>query len=123
MATCTNCTGTHYLMDDPALGPCLCCTPEAMQARDRTIKALTDPKPLTEQLDELEGMVSDIRDAYREAETRADEAETRAEEAEAALTDTAALVSQYLVSLGLPAQPVTMEAGPLRTVCESVGLL
>lgn len=116
MATCTNCTGTHYLMDDPALGPCLCCTPEAMQARDRTIKALTDPKALTEQLDELEGMVSDIRDAYREAETRADEAE-------AALTDTAALVSQYLVSLGLPAQPVTMEAGPLRTVCESVGLL
>ncbi|MHB8284097.1 MAG: hypothetical protein ACYDD1_05425 [Caulobacteraceae bacterium] len=29
--TCDHCTGSHDLLDDPLLGPCVCCTPKAMR--------------------------------------------------------------------------------------------
>lgn len=61
MAKCEFCTGTHYLADTPELGPCVCCTPEAMQRRDRTIEALTKPKSVVEMLDELESSIDGIR--------------------------------------------------------------
>ena len=27
---CSFCTGTHWLNDTPGLGPCVCCTPDAV---------------------------------------------------------------------------------------------
>ena len=61
MAACDCCTGTHYLNDVPDLGPCVCCTPENMQRRDRTIAALSAPKGPVELLDELESAIDGLR--------------------------------------------------------------
>jgi hypothetical protein len=119
MPTCPAqlCTGTHYLSDTPEMGACPgCCTPEAMQRLDRTIAALTAPKSFSESLDELEGMVSDLRDSYREIEAERDSlAGIEAEFAER--------MARYLVSIGQPANPVTLEAGALRDLAVSAGLL
>lgn len=119
MANCplSLCTGTHYLADTPDLGPCPgCCTPAAMQKLDRTITALVEPKPFTEQLDELEGMASQIRDAYRALEQERDAAEEQLATAMARLAD-------YLVSVGHPANPCALPPGPLRELCAALDVI
>jgi hypothetical protein len=111
------CTGTHYLSDIPELGACpACCTPEAMQKLDRTVAALAAPKSFSEQLDELEGMVSDIRTAYREIERERDELQDCVMEAPADLR-------AYLATTEHGANPVTLPPGPLRDLCETLGIL
>lgn len=39
-APCDYCTGSHYLQDVKILGPCFCCTPEAMQVQDAALAHL-----------------------------------------------------------------------------------
>ncbi len=115
MAKCDFCTGTHYLSDDVGLGPCVCCTPEALQRveatlakRDETIAALAADKSLPELLDELDGIASQVRD-------RMAELEKEAAEIEPALVD-------YLVSIGQPSAPVARPEGPLGDLCVAVGV-
>lgn len=111
------CTGTHYLADSPELGACpSCCTPEAMQRLDRTVAALTAPKPFSEQLDELEGMVSTMRDTYRGLEIERDDALE-------AVADATAALQGYLSESGHTSAPVTLPPGALRGLCETLGLL
>ena len=117
MAKCDNCTGTHYLNDVPDFGPCTCCTPSEMQKRDRTIEALTAPKSLDELLDELEGLASDVRNAYAEAQRERDEAAGENDAMRVALVT-------YLATQEVGANPVTLPAGdPLRPLLEAAGLL
>lgn len=35
---CPYCTGSHWLMDSPGMGPCVCLTPEALQAAERALE-------------------------------------------------------------------------------------
>lgn len=115
MAACEFCTGTHYLSDSPEMGPCICCTPEAMQRRDRTITALLEPPKLSplELLDTLEASVSTIRDAFAQAERRTDEANET-------IVDARALLSDYFVSVGMDADPVTIENRALAAVWDGL---
>lgn len=128
--TCEHCTGTHYLADDPGLGACVCCTPEALQRaeattvtltatlakRDKTIDAMRAPKTLAELLDELEGLAGDVRDRMAELEKENDEREEQMAEIEPALVE-------YLVSIGLPSHPVARPDGPLGALCVAVGVV
>jgi hypothetical protein len=126
--TCDFCTGTHYLSDQPAMGPCVCCTPEALQRaealltkRDATITAMSAPKSLPELLDELDGIVTDVRDRMAELERERDEHE--AEMAEIDARDVPGALQAYLVSLGLAASPVARPDGPLGDLCVAVGVV
>lgn len=149
---CDFCTGTHYLSDQPAMGPCVCCTPEALQRaealltkRDATITAMSAPKSLPELLDELDGIVTDVRDRMAEleraSEEREEEEEERKEYAEACENEhnikmgelereieevgsaTKEALQAYLVSLGLAAAPVARPDGPLGDLCVAVGVV
>ena len=120
--TCEYCTGTHYLSDTPELGPCVCCTPEALQRteatlakRDATIKAMSERKTLPEMLDELEGVASDVRTRLAELEAEAEERETVLAAAEPALL-------AFLVAEGMAAPPVQRPAGPLGDLCVALGV-
>lgn len=115
MAACDYCTGTYYLSDTPDLGPCVCCTPEAMQKRDRTIEALTAPRPVIERLDELESAIPEIRDEI----ARLAREETDAADAAA---DAAAALSTYLVSIGLPSHPINVESEELAALIMALGV-
>lgn len=121
--TCPHCTGSHYLADTPDLGPCVCCTPaaltaasDALQRAEATVATLTADKPMLAMLDELEGMCGTIRDRYVEMEAERDE--LREDQ-----TNAAVALAEYLVSIGLPAEPVTLDPGPLRELAVTVGLL
>lgn len=46
---CPCCTGSHHLADQPELGPCVCCTPEAMHALETELGELTDQINATEE--------------------------------------------------------------------------
>lgn len=54
---CAFCTGTHYLADQPALGPCVCCEPDTMTALENLILELD------EKLSELDGVSDNLADA------------------------------------------------------------
>lgn len=116
--TCDYCTGSHYLSDVPGLGPCACCTPEALQRveglltkRDETIKAMSAAKTLPELLDEMEGLATDVRDRMAELENqREDDAEQ--------IADAIAALQNHLVSIGLDARPVVTPDGPLGVLCK-----
>jgi hypothetical protein len=121
--TCEYCTGTHYLSDLPDLGACVCCTPEALQCaeatlakRDATIKAMSEPKTLPEMLDELEGVVSDVRERLAELEREAEEREAAWEP----VADVAPALANYLVSINMDAAPVTLPPGPLADLVAAV---
>jgi hypothetical protein len=87
-----------------------------MQRLDRTVAALTAPKPFSEQLDELEGMVSTMRDTFREMELERDELQDTVADAKASL-------QRYLSLEGHGANPVTLPPGSLRELCETLGIL
>lgn len=113
MAACDFCTGTHYLSDMPDLGPCVCCTPEAMQRRDRTIKELTAPPPPpgpVEALDLAEANINTAREAFAKLETFSDEYRA----------DVRAAFADYLVSIGMDAAPVTFESPALAALAARI---
>ena len=119
---CEYCTGTHYLSDDPELGPCVCCTPEALQTaratlakREATIAAMSERKTLPELLDELEGIASDTR-------TRLAELEAEAAEREATLAQAEPALLAYLRAEGMDAPPVQRPDGPLGDLCRALGV-
>jgi hypothetical protein len=87
-----------------------------MQRLDRTVTALTAPKPFSEQLDELEGMVSTMRDTFREMERERDALADTVPDATAAL-------QAYLVGIGQASNPATLPPGALRDLCETLGIL
>jgi multidrug efflux pump subunit AcrA (membrane-fusion protein) len=132
MAACDFCTGTHYLSDTPALGPCVCCTPENMQKRDRTIAALCDDpelprlrarvaeleatqrqtekaddaKSAVELLDAAEAAIGRARDMVASAEREREKARAERYEWRRGLAEK---LADYFVSIGLPAVPVTVD--------------
>jgi len=135
MATCEHCTGTHYLADDPSLGACVCCTPEALQrvetalaARDRTVAALTATPPIGERID---AAIAALTDAQTEIETMQREIETMQREIDEdevldeQIAEIAAALRAYLASIGLPAAPVTTTDMPdeLAALVAAAGLV
>ncbi len=130
MAACDFCDGkSHYLSNDPALGPCVCCTPENMQKRDRTIEALTAlpaepekkipdgahdiyaPRTVFARLGLLEAELGRLRvDMSRQRNARTE-----------GRGNVASALADYFVSLGLPAVPVTLDPGPLADLYALIG--
>lgn len=112
MSDCTHCTGSHYLADDTGLGPCVCCTPEALQraekalaARNKTIEALTAEKSLIGKLDELIESLTDVRD---EVSALKNDAASASEET----ADVRAALRTYLSTQGHGDNPVTVAGMP-----------
>jgi hypothetical protein len=119
---CDYCTGSHYLSDMPDMGPCVCCTPEALQRaeatlakRERTIDAMSAPKSLPELLDELEGIASDVRTAHADLTRERDEAL-------ATLADAKGALSAHFVEQGQEANPVVTPTGALGELCRLLDL-
>lgn len=131
-AKCEHCTGTHYLSDMPDLGPCVCCTPEALQraetalaARDRTVAALTAEPPLSERIDHA---IAALTDAQAEIESREHAAGEKDKEIEALGEDVDNIVAAlraYLPTVGFAPSPITTTNMPdeLAELVKAAGLV
>lgn len=139
--TCPYCTGSHFLNDTPGLGPCVCCTPEALEAAEVEAAGLQEQLDhanlrLTEAWEAIggqrEGM--SLADAIVEGvkaivaaaneydphwDSLGDVAEIVAEAVEA-IPDAADAFRSYLVSIGQPANPVTLADPHLQAMADAL---
>jgi len=97
---CTYCTGSHYLCDMPSLGPCACCTPAALTEAEAQLAV---------HVDIVEDLQADIREHWAEW--------SRIEGELQAIQD--AFVN-WLVSVGLPANPLRFESPGLEAMRDAI---
>jgi len=97
---CTYCTGSHYLCDMPSLGPCACCTPAALTAAEQLA---------AERLESVEDLQDVITNHWAEW--------ARIEGELQAIQD--AFVN-WLVSVGLPANPARFESPGLEAMRDAI---
>ena len=109
MTACAWCTGSHWLQDTEAFGPCTCCTPAALTAAE-------------DDVGQLQSQISEVQDELAETNATLDDVrrELKLWEDDQTLADAWATLQAYLVSIGLPATPVTVANVHLS---ELVGLL
>lgn len=138
--TCPYCTGSHFLNDTPGLGPCVCCTPEALEAAE------LEAAGLQEQLDHANRRLREAWEAVggqREGMSLADaivqdDALVWAELGEVSdghlpqavrrhldswtgpMADAADAFRSYLVSIGQPANPVTLADRHLQAMADAL---
>jgi len=96
MADCPHCDGDGWILNTPELGPCVCVTPERVQAlRDALGEAREEVTRLTD-VEAIQGA-----EILRQIDELAD-----LEGADEALATARAALAAYLVSIGLPAAPM-----------------
>lgn len=90
--SCEFCSGTFYLLDQPGLGPCACCTPEAMArlvaARQVTADRIRTYRARAER--RVQSEIDDYNSLWDDAAAACD------------------ALQAYFVRWGFPADPVTL---------------
>lgn len=123
--TCPYCTGSHFLNDTPGLGPCVCCTPEALEAAEVEAAGLQEQLDhANERLMEAWDRILENPDVRREGKSLAeatdealDFAYAKGEGERLAATDA---FRSYLVSIGLSANPVTLADPHLQAMADAL---
>lgn len=117
MIPCDYCTGSRWLNDLEALGPCVCCTPENMAAVERRLAELEGPEEVepetvldkfAQALKDLDAALALATEASDYLESVRDAACEEAAEVDEAQAEAAAALQAYLVRLGLPAEPLRL---------------
>lgn len=139
---CEYCIGSHWLADNEALGPCVCCTPEALQALEdaldeayvalgRRLRTAGDDD-LTAAIEfarttinEAWGMVNaalELRSDHDHGKdvTLADKIDEALDKAAETDGDAQEHLANYLVSVGLPVDPVTLDNPHLMALYEAL---
>jgi hypothetical protein len=104
MAACDLCDNTRWLGGLEGNGPCVCCTPSAMVELEQM---LADAEHECDQLQKRVKALEDEADTTELAHTEALDKE--AAPYIGALADARTHLENYLVRLGLPANPVTLD--------------
>lgn len=126
--TCPYCSGTFWLNDTRAHGPCVCCTPEAMEA----LEALeVERDGLTEQLDhantrlgEAWDKVLENPDVQREGKSLAEATDQALdlayEQGQAEIAAARDAFQRWLIRNGLPAVPVRLDDPDLDALADAL---
>jgi hypothetical protein len=115
---CPWCKNGLYLNDHPGLGPCVCVTPERVEALELERDGLQEQ--LTEAWDKVLENPDVTRDGKSLAEATDEALDLAYHQGAGALGDAADALRDYLVSQGHPATPIRLENPHLDALADAL---